>query len=217
MRLVLLGPPGAGKGTQASKLAEKYAIPHISTGEIFRRAYEEGTELGRKAREYMEKGALVPDEITVGIVRDRLDLPDAQRGFLLDGFPRNVAQAKALQELLKERNKELDAVINIVASRDSIIKRLTGRRVCARCGANYHIVYDPPERDGICDQCGGDLITRRDDSEDTVTRRLDVYEKETAPLVAYYEQQGLLRNVNGERSIEEVFREVVALLEEGLV
>lgn len=217
MRLVLLGPPGAGKGTQASKLAEKYAIPHISTGEIFRRAYEEGTELGRKAREYMEKGALVPDEITVGIVRDRLDLPDAQRGFLLDGFPRNVAQAKALQELLKERNKELDAVINIVASRDSIIKRLTGRRVCARCGANYHVVYDPPERDGICDQCGGDLITRRDDSEDTVTRRLDVYEKETAPLVAYYEQQGLLRNVNGERSIEEVFREVVALLEEGLV
>ncbi|GAW90889.1 adenylate kinase [Calderihabitans maritimus] len=208
MRLLLMGPPGAGKGTQAEGLIEKLKVPHISTGDMFRKAIKEGTELGRKAKEYMDAGQLVPDEVTVGIVKERLQEPDCQQGFLLDGFPRTVAQAEALDKILSELDMNLDAVINIEVPREKLIERLTGRRVCRNCGATYHVIFNPPSEPGKCDNCGGELYQRSDDTEETVANRLDVYKKQTEPLIAFYEGKGLLKRINGDQSIEKVLVDI---------
>jgi len=208
MRIILLGPPGSGKGTQAEFIKKKLGISHISTGDMFRKAIEEGTELGRKAKEYLDSGQLVPDEITVGIVRERLNESDCERGFLLDGFPRTVTQAEALDEILKEKGVELDAVININVSREELIKRLTGRRICRNCGATYHIIFNPPAVENTCDKCGGELYQRKDDTEETIINRLEVYKKQTEPLIQYYENRGILKNIDGGQSIDEVTREI---------
>ncbi|MGI6712060.1 MAG: adenylate kinase [Bacillota bacterium] len=212
MRLVLLGPPGAGKGTQAEVLVEKLNIPHISTGDIFRQAIKNGTDLGKKAKEFMDAGKLVPDEVTVGIVRDRICQKDCVPGFLLDGFPRTVIQAEALDGILKELNTGLDAVINIEVPKEKLISRLTGRRVCKGCGTTYHISFNPPKNDGVCNKCGGELHQRADDTEETVLNRLNVYEKQTAPLIEYYSKQGLLKRINGDRPIDEVLGEIIKSL-----
>jgi adenylate kinase len=208
MRLVLLGPPGAGKGTQAEVLVVKLNIPHISTGDIFRQAIKDGTGLGKKAKEFMDAGKLVPDEVTVGIVRERICQKDCVPGFLLDGFPRTVIQAEALDGILKELNTGLDAVINIEVPKEKLISRLTGRRVCKGCGTTYHIAFNPPKNDGVCNKCGGELHQRADDTEETVLNRLNVYEKQTAPLIEYYSEQDLLKRINGDRPIDEVLGEI---------
>lgn len=207
MRLVLLGPPGAGKGTQAQMLQEKLGIPHISTGDMFREAVRRATPLGKEAQKYMESGRLVPDEVTIGIVRERLSQPDAA-GFLLDGFPRTVPQAESLDEFLASSGRPLDAVLSIQVPREVLIGRLTGRRVCSRCGANYHILNKPPVQAGKCDLCGGDLVQRADDTEETVSKRLEVYEQQTAALVGYYQQQGLVREINGNQEPEKVLADI---------
>ncbi|MDH7479206.1 MAG: adenylate kinase [Syntrophomonadaceae bacterium] len=209
---MLMGPPGAGKGTQADLLVRCYGIPHVSTGDMFRQAMQQGTELGLKAKAFMEAGTLVPDEVTIGIVKERLQQPDCQRGFLLDGFPRNPAQARALQEMLASLGRRLDAVINIRVRRESLLQRLGGRLVCRQCGATYHAEFSPPRQDRVCDRCQGEVYQRSDDTGATVETRLNVYEEQTAPLIAYYTEQGLLRNVDGEQEVEEVFREIVSSL-----
>lgn len=209
MRIIMLGPPGAGKGTQAVKIAEKLNIPPISTGEIFRKAINEETPLGKKAKEYMDKGLLVPDEIVVGIVKERLKQPDCLRGFVLDGFPRTVPQAVSLDEFLEGQGLRLDAVLNITVPGDELIERFTGRRVCSSCGATYHVKYSPPGTPGICDKCGGKLITRHDDKIDTVRNRLRVYESETAPLIDYYRRVKLLIDIDGARPIDAVFQDIM--------
>jgi len=207
-----MGPPGAGKGTQAERLVEKFGIPHISTGDMFRKALKEGTELGLKAKSYMDQGKLVPDEVTVGIVKERLMETDCQKGFLLDGFPRTIQQADALEKILAEINKDLDAVINIKVIRDVLIERLTGRRVCKACGATYHILFNPSRDNNKCDKCGGELYQRDDDTLATVGNRLDVYEAQTAPLIEYYKQKGLLKEVDGAQSMDEVFQDICVAL-----
>ena len=212
MNLILLGPPGSGKGTQASLLIEKFNIPHISTGDILRGAIADGTLLGKKAGDYMNKGELVPDEVVIGIVEERLDESDTQKGFLLDGFPRTLAQALALDETLKNLGKELDAVIDIEVSEEEIICRISGRRVCADCKEVYHLVFEAPENANYCDVCGGKLIQRPDDRVETVKRRLQVYEGQTKPLIDYYREKGLLRSVNGAQDIEAVFEDVITVL-----
>ncbi|NLT95725.1 MAG: adenylate kinase [Clostridia bacterium] len=212
MRIILMGPPGAGKGTQAEKLTQKLDIPHISTGDMFRKAIKEETELGKRAKSFMEQGKLVPDEVTIGIVKERLAEPDCQKGFLLDGFPRTVAQADALEEILKEMNMALDAVINITVFRELLIERLTGRRVCKSCGATYHVIFNPTKKDGTCDKCGGELYQRNDDKLETVGNRLDVYEAQTAPLIEYYEKKGLLKDIDGSQSMDVVLSNVLAAL-----
>lgn len=204
MRIILLGPPGAGKGTQAEVLVKKLSIPHISTGDMFRNAIKEGTELGKKAKEYMDSGQLVPDEVTVGIVQERISQNDCQGGFLLDGFPRTVAQAEALDGILAEMQTQLDAVISIEVPKEKLVARLTGRRVCRKCGATYHMEFNPPGQDGICDKCGEELYQRSDDTEETVLNRLSVYENQTAPLIEYYSQKGLLKKIDGDNPIEQV-------------
>ncbi len=203
MRIVLLGAPGAGKGTQAVLLAEKLNVPHISTGDIFRSNIANGTELGRKAKEYIDKGELVPDEVTVDIVKDRLENPDCKKGFILDGFPRTISQAERLDEILEGMGTALDYVINIEVDDEYIIKRLTGRRVCPGCGASYHITNNPPARPGICDKCGMEIIQRKDDNEETILNRLKTYHIQTEPLIDYYRKQGKLFSVDGRLSIEE--------------
>ncbi len=208
MKLLLMGPPGAGKGTQAEVLTQKLSIPHISTGDMFRKAIKDGTELGRKAKEYIDAGKLVPDEVTVGIVRERLAEPDCERGFLLDGFPRTVNQAEALDEILNELGIKLDAVINIEVPRGKLLDRLTGRRICKSCGATYHVTFNPPKEANQCDVCGGELYQRSDDTVETVANRLDVYAKQTAPLIEYYQKQGLLENINGDQEIKAVLKEI---------
>lgn len=208
MRLLIMGPPGAGKGTQAEILTKKLGIPHISTGDMFRKAIKEGTEMGKKAKEYMDQGQLVPDEVTIGIVKERLAEEDCKQGFLLDGFPRNVAQAEALKEILGELGYSLDKVINLQVPFAKIVSRLTGRRVCQGCGATYHVENNPPQKAGQCDKCGGQLIQRADDTEETVKSRLEVYEKQTAPVVAYYEKENLLCHINGDQPIEQVLSEI---------
>lgn len=212
MNLVLMGLPGAGKGTQAEKIVDKYGIPHISTGDMFRAAISEGTELGLKAKSFMDKGDLVPDEVTIGIVRERLSKDDCQEGFLLDGFPRTVPQAEALERMLVDLDKKIDYVINIDVDQDILMGRLTGRRICKKCGATYHLVFNPPAREGICDRCGGQLYQRPDDNEDTVKNRLDVNIKQSKPLLNFYETNGYLRDINGQQDINKVFADVEKLL-----
>lgn len=213
MRIVLLGPPGAGKGTQASAIVKKYNIPHISTGDIFRANIKEGTDLGVKAKEYMDKGLLVPDELVVSIVKDRLTKEDCKNGFLLDGFPRTVNQAEALDVELSAMSINLDRVVNIEADSQILIERAIGRRICKECGATYHIKFNPPKVEGICDSDKTPLFQRDDDIEETVATRIKVYEDQTQPLIDYYNKKGLLLNVNGIRPIDEVFKIIVEALE----
>jgi len=212
MRVVLLGPPGAGKGTQAETIVKAYEIPHISTGDMFRSAVKEGTKLGMEAKAYMDAGALVPDELTIGIVKERLQKLDCQKGFLLDGFPRTLAQADALDKLLQELGSSLDAVLNIEVPFEDLITRLTGRFICRQCQAPYHKVFNPPKQAGICDLCGGELYQRADDSEATVTARLEVYKRQTAPLISYYANSNRLITINGQGSVEEVGKSVLTAL-----
>jgi len=213
MNLIFLGPPGAGKGTQAKRVAEKYGIPQISTGDMLREAVAKGTELGKKAKEYMDKGELVPDEVVIGIVKERLQQPDCEKGFILDGFPRTLAQAEALDEMLKELNKKIDAVINIVVPEEEVVKRITNRRMCRNCGAVYHLIYAPPKEDNKCDKCGGELYQRDDDKEVTVRERYRVYRENTEPLIDYYRKKGVLYDVDGTKDIEGVWKEIEAILE----
>jgi adenylate kinase len=213
MNIVLMGLPGAGKGTQADKIVEKYAIPHISTGDMFRAAIKGGTELGLKAKSFMDDGALVPDEVTIGIVRERLSKSDCDNGFLLDGFPRTVPQAAALDALLLDLNKNVEYVLNIQVEQEELIKRLTGRRICKECGTAYHLVFNPPQVDGVCDKDGGELYQRADDNPETVTNRLEVNMKQTQPLLDYYGDKGVLTNINGQQDIHKVFADLNALLE----
>lgn len=212
MNLILLGAPGSGKGTQASLLSEKFKIPHISTGDILRAAIAANTDLGKRARGYMNKGELVPDKVVIGIIKDRLRQPDAAKGFLLDGFPRTVVQAEALDKELEELSKKIDAVIDIEVSEDEIIRRLTGRRVCADCQEVYHLFFEPPENEDYCDVCGGRLVQRPDDRLETVKRRLKVYKEQTAPLIEYYGRKKLLRSVNGQQEVEDVFADIARVI-----
>ncbi|MGF7058306.1 adenylate kinase [Brassicibacter mesophilus] len=212
MRLILLGPPGAGKGTQASSIVKKYQIPHISTGDIFRKNIKEGTELGKKAKEYMDKGLLVPDDLVVAIVKDRLTEEDCKDGFLLDGFPRTVAQADVLDIELRELSYSLDDVINIDVSKEELIERAVGRRVCKDCGATFHIKFNSPKIEGICDVCSGELQQRKDDTVETVTKRIEVYLEQTQPLINYYENKGILINIDGKQEIDKVFSDIVSAI-----
>ncbi len=203
MRLVLIGPPGAGKGTQAQYIASHLSIPKISTGDIFRDNVKNSTELGRLAKEYMDKGDLVPDEVTIAMVRDRLTEDDAQEGFLLDGFPRNVPQAEELKKILSEWGTKLDLVLELVVDNDEVVRRLAGRRTCRRCGKVWHVLFDE-KRDDICDDCGGELFQRDDDREETVRHRLEVYQEQTAPLVSFYADEGLLVGIDATGPVEDV-------------
>ena len=212
MKIVFMGPPGAGKGTQAEKIIENYQIPHISTGDMFRKAIKDQTELGMEAKRYMDQGALVPDHVTIGIVKDRLSESDCKSGFLLDGFPRTVDQAKALDEILTSLDSKIDYVINIDVDLDILKERLTGRRICRSCGATYHMMFNPPAVAGTCDKCGGELYQRKDDNEETVGNRLDVYVSQTKPLLDYYSLAGNLVNINGQQSIDLVFAEIQDVL-----
>jgi adenylate kinase len=212
MNLVLMGLPGAGKGTQAEKIVEKYGIPHISTGDMFRAAIKESTDLGLQAKSFMDQGNLVPDEVTIGIVRERLSKEDCAEGFLLDGFPRTVAQAEALENILSDLNKKIDYVINIDVDQEFLMERLTGRRICKSCGSTYHLVFNPPIKDDICDRCGGELYQRADDNAETVQNRLEVNQKQTKPLLDFYEDKGYLRNINGQQDIRKVFDDLDQLL-----
>lgn len=214
LRTILLGPPGAGKGTQAVKIVEKYNIPHISTGDIFRENIKNQTELGKRAKAYMDRGELVPDELVVEIATDRLTKDDCKNGFLLDGFPRTIFQAEKLDEFLTQRGEKIDKVINIDVEKDALVKRITGRRVCKSCGASYHVVNIPPKKDGICDLCSGELIQRADDTEETVLNRIDVYNKQTKPLVDYYDKAGVIINIDGNKDLDDVFADIIKGLEQ---
>lgn len=212
MNIILMGLPGAGKGTQAELITEKYPIPHISTGDMFRKAMKDETPLGAKAKSFMDKGELVPDEVTIGIVRDRLNESDASKGFLLDGFPRTVEQAEALNEIMNDMSSKIDAVIYIKVAQEELLTRLTGRRICKTCGKAYHLVFNPPKVEGVCDIDGGKLYQREDDNPETVQNRLDVNIKQTKPLLDFYDAQGVLKEVNGEGDIDDVFKEVQSIL-----
>ena len=212
MNIILMGLPGAGKGTQAELITEKYPIPHISTGDMFRKAMKDETPLGAKAKSFMDKGELVPDEVTIGIVRDRLNESDASKGFLLDGFPRTVEQAEALNEIMKDMSSKIDAVIYINVAQEELLTRLTGRRICKTCGKAYHLVFNPPKVEGVCDIDGTKLYQREDDNPETVQNRLDVNIKQTKPLLDFYDAQGVLKEVNGEGDIDDVFKEIQSIL-----
>lgn len=212
MNIIFMGPPGAGKGTQAEKIVSDFQIPHISTGDAFRLAMSQGTPLGIKAKGYVDKGLLVPDEITNGIVKERLEQPDCAKGFLLDGYPRTIAQADALDEMLKSQSRQIDHVMNLTVDRELLLARLTGRRICKSCGATYHVLFNPPKHEGICNKCGGELYQRSDDTEEKVGTRLDEYTNKTAPLLDYYRQKGILREVNGEQDITAVTSEISSIL-----
>ncbi|HPP31482.1 MAG TPA: adenylate kinase [Soehngenia sp.] len=213
MRLILLGPPGAGKGTQASAIVKRYNIPHISTGDIFRMNIKENTQLGKEVKSYLDAGLLVPDELVVDIVNDRLKKSDCENGFILDGYPRTINQAEALDKELAKMGTKLDAAINIFLDTQLLIERAVGRRLCKNCGATYHIKFHPPKQDGICDQCGGELYQRDDDKEETVKKRIEVYLTQTKPLIEYYKDKDLLVNIDGAQSIEDTFKEIINALE----
>lgn len=212
MKIVLLGPPGAGKGTQAKSISNRYSIPHISTGDIFRKNISENTPLGIEAKSYMDNGQLVPDEVTINMVKDRLQQDDCKNGYLLDGFPRTVHQADALDSFLTERNESIDTALLIEVPKEFILERMTGRRVCPSCGASYHIKFNPPTNDGKCDLCGSDVIQRKDDTEETVKERLDVYENQTQPLIDFYKNKKQLSVVDGTQAINEVFESICKIL-----
>ena len=212
MRLVLVGPPGAGKGTQAQFIASHFAVPKISTGDIFRANVSEGTDLGLEAKKYMDAGDLVPDEVTIGMVTDRLTHDDATEGFLLDGFPRNVHQAEVLDELLAAKGAAVDVVLELVVDDDEVVRRLSGRRTCRRCGHVWHLDFDPPATAGQCDRCGGELFQRDDDSEDTIRHRLEVYADQTSPLIGYYGDRGQLRGVDAAGPVEDVTERAINAL-----
>lgn len=212
MRIIMLGAPGAGKGTQAKKIAEKYNIPHISTGDIFRANIKNGTELGVKAKAYMDQGLLVPDELVVDLVADRIQQDDAKAGYVLDGFPRTIPQAESLDAALAKMGQKIDYAIDVEVPDENIINRMSGRRACVKCGATYHLQYAKPKADGVCDVCGEKLILREDDKPETVQKRLSVYHQQTQPLIDYYENQNALKEVDGTKDMEDVFADIVSIL-----
>ncbi|MEU4109099.1 adenylate kinase [Streptomyces sp. NPDC048208] len=213
MRIVLVGPPGAGKGTQAVRLAEKLGVPHISTGDLFRANISRQTELGKLAKSYMDAGNLVPDEVTIAMAKDRMEQPDAENGFLLDGFPRNVSQAQALDELLQGEGIKLDAVLDLEVPEEEVVKRIAGRRICRKDSSHvFHVTYSKPEQDGVCDKCGGELYQRDDDSEDTVRKRLEVYHTQTEPIIDYYKAQGLVVTISSLGPVEEITKRALEAL-----
>jgi adenylate kinase len=213
MRLVLLGAPGAGKGTQAKKLIEKYGIPQISTGDLLRAAVAAGTQLGKEAKSFMDKGELVPDRVVLGMVAERLKQDDCKKGYILDGFPRNTAQAEALDTMLRELKMSLNAALSVDVPKEDLMKRLTGRRTCRSCNQMYNVYFSPSKKEGVCDKCGGELYQRDDDKEETIRKRLDVYDAQTAPLIDYYKKAGILKSVSGTGDINAIFKEVCAILE----
>lgn len=213
MNMILLGLPGVGKGTQAKKLEDKFKIPHIATGDIFRKAIKNKTSLGKKAKSFIDAGELVPDEVTIGIVTERLTESDCESGFILDGFPRTIAQAEALDEILAEQKRELDLVIYLQAEVDVLVKRLAGRRVCVDCGATYHVKYDPPKVEGVCDKCGGDVIQRSDDQEETVKKRIEVNKEKTTKLADYYQNKGILHEIKSVGGIDKVQQKLINVIE----
>ncbi len=214
MKIIMLGAPGAGKGTQAKKIAGKYGIPHISTGDIFRANIKAGTELGKKAKEYMDQGLLVPDELTCDLVVDRISQPDAANGYVLDGFPRTIPQAECLTNALKDLGGQVDYAIDVDVPDENIVNRMSGRRACLKCGATYHIVYAAPKTEGVCDVCGEKLVLRDDDKPETVLNRLKVYHDQTQPLIEYYSEAGVLRTVDGTKPLDEVFDQITGILGE---
>lgn len=215
MNLILVGPPGSGKGTQAKMLVDKYGIPQISTGDILREAVKEGSPLGKKAKTLMDKGSLVPDEVVIGIIEERLNKPDCAGGFILDGFPRTVAQAEALGDILEKMGLEIDHLINIEVDDEELLKRLAGRRTCKKCGRGYHIFFDPPKSEDVCNECDGELYQRDDDKEDTIKSRLKVYHGQTAPVIEYYQRKNLSRSINGIGKMEEVLKRITNIIDRG--
>ncbi len=212
MNLIFMGPPGAGKGTQAERVVAEFGIPHISTGDAFRIAMKQGTPLGLKAKEFVDAGLLVPDDVTIGIVRERLQQQDCREGFMLDGFPRTISQAEALDEIVAALETRIDHVVNLKVGRELLLDRLTGRRICRSCGATYHVMFNPPAKEGVCDRCGGELYQRSDDTQEKVGTRLDEYINKTAPLLEYYRNKNLLRELNGEKEIDEVTSDLLGIL-----
>lgn len=212
MKIIMLGAPGAGKGTQAKKIAEKYNIPHISTGDIFRANIKGGTELGMKAKSYMDQGQLVPDDVTIGMLLDRISEADCADGYVLDGFPRTIPQAESLTKALEERGEKMDYAVNVDVPDQAIVERMSGRRACLACGATYHIVYNAPKKEGICDSCGESLVLRDDDKPETVQKRLTVYHDQTQPLIDYYQKAGILATVDGTQDLNDVFKAITAIL-----
>jgi adenylate kinase len=214
MKIILLGPPGAGKGTQAERIVERFGIAHISTGDIFRKNLKENTPLGQKAKEYMDQGLLVPDDLTVAMVEDRLAQDDCKNGYMLDGFPRTIAQAEALDRVLNGKGEHIDCALSIAVDYFLLVARIVGRRVCKNCGATYHVENNPPKQEGVCDKCGGPLYQRDDDKAETVTKRLEEYDQKTQPLLAYYSKQGILKEVNGQQSMDRVAKDIAEILKE---
>lgn len=212
MKIIMLGAPGAGKGTQAKLIAEEYNIPHISTGDIFRANIKNNTELGKKAKEFMDKGLLVPDELTCDLVVDRISQDDAKNGYVLDGFPRTIPQAEALTEALKKRNEAIDFALDVDVPDENIVNRMSGRRACINCGATYHIVFAAPKKEGVCDICGNELVLRDDDKPETVQKRLSVYHEQTQPLIEYYDKAGVLHKLDGTKDINDIFASIKELL-----
>ena len=212
MKIIMLGAPGAGKGTQAKQIAKKYGIPHVSTGDIFRANIKEGTALGMEARSYMDKGQLVPDDLTVKILLDRVAKPDCKNGYVLDGFPRTIPQAEVLDKAVTELNDKIDYAIDVDVPDENIINRMSGRRACLKCGATYHIVNVPPKKEGICDSCGSELVIRDDDKAETVKKRLETYHEQTQPLIEYYTKKGILKSVDGTQPMDKVFDDITAIL-----
>ena len=212
MKIIMLGAPGAGKGTQAKMIAEKYGVPHVSTGDIFRANIKEGTELGKEAKQYMDQGLLVPDELTVKILLDRVAKDDCKNGYILDGFPRTIPQAEVLDKALNELGDKIDYAIDVDVPDENIVKRMGGRRACLTCGATYHIEHVPPKKEGICDKCGSELVLRDDDKPETVKNRLSVYHEQTQPLIDFYTEKGVLRTVDGTQDMKDVFAAIVKIL-----
>ncbi len=212
MKIVMLGAPGAGKGTQAKRIAEKCGIPHISTGDIFRANIKAGTELGKKAKAYIDQGSLVPDEVTIGMLMDRIHQADCEKGYVLDGFPRTIPQAESLTEALKAEGEKIEAAVDIEVPDENIVRRMGGRRACLNCGATYHVVFNPPKKEDVCDTCGSALVLREDDKPETVQKRLKVYHEQTQPLIEYYGAAGVLKTVDGTKSMDQVFDDIMGLL-----